>query len=98
MTVLLKSYAILSEVAGGIEYPSQFGELLIAKGVVQPLSPLKRHSQQGLALLGGLWLSRLRKAGLAELRYNAYGRRMSTVARLGAPGDGQGRPEMAVGS
>lgn len=78
MSVILKAHAILLS-SGPVEYPSQFGALLIAMGAVRPVSPQKRHSQQGLALLGGLWLSRLRKAGLAE--WSRVGRRIGTSAK-----------------
>lgn len=44
---------------------STFGHALLEAGVMQPCSPKKRHSRQGLALLAGKWLRRLQREGLA---------------------------------
>lgn len=67
-----RAYALLIMV-GQVDRPSDFGHLLIERGIVKPVSPQKRHTRQGLALLGGLWLSKLRKAGLAEYRWRGKG-------------------------
>lgn len=63
----LRPFLIALQQSQPIRHMSQFGQALIDHGAVTSRAH-GRQTQQGLALLGGLWIARLSRAGLTETR------------------------------
>ena len=67
----LKAAALLVEL-GTVQRPSAFGEMLIKCGILRNPEGRRRYKAQGLALMGGKVLVRLRRFGLAQDGIRGY--------------------------
>jgi len=80
-----RAAALLADL-GEVRYVSTYGEMLVKRGVVKSFAG-KHYTRQGLALMAGRQLARLRRLGLARYGLGGYWPTEAARAFCGAKTD-----------